>query len=374
MPETSAAENLKWADHPYIHSMSGLRFPRNDKWKGLFPGRSLELFRIFFDDSALDNKVDVELRMICYFTVVNQELDRLPKGDVFVQGFASDIDHALIEHSLYSSTIGQVYESYPLVDRLSFAFGIVSTLVFARNAFVEGMGTGPASAHGGLGQVVDITSLLLRDRPNMLVDESEYGFLRDEMDTKTPASEAFSDDNILTPSTLESADVAEIEEPVQEPIPACSIQPVVPGSKQPLHPRLVQGSTHARFPASSTSAPTPAVIQEDYPDSSEAKEDVLGEYKERCNLMSSRIDYLEQENRQLQIRFVTEQTLNTRTTLSLHAKEIDLCMVQEAFWKLWEAHRRQLNSGLEAHGMEGLSWGANDAGVYLDSLELRKDS
>ncbi|KAI8185006.1 hypothetical protein K4K54_010880 [Colletotrichum sp. SAR 10_86] len=208
----------------------------------------------------------------------------------------------------------------------------------------------------------------------MLVDESEYGFLRDEMDTKTPASEAFSDDNILTPSTLESADVAEIEEPVQEPIPACSIQPVVPGSKQPLHPRLVQGSTHARFPASSTSAPTPAVIQEDYPDSSEAKEDVLGEYKERCNLMSSRIDYLEQENRQLQIRFVTEQTLNTRTTLSLHAKEIDLCMVQEAFWKLWEAHRRQLNSGLEAHGMEGLSWGANDAGVYLDSLELRKDS
>ncbi|KAI8214087.1 hypothetical protein K4K52_002371 [Colletotrichum sp. SAR 10_76] len=184
----------------------------------------------------------------------------------------------------------------------------------------------------------------------MLVDESEYGFLRDEMDTKTPASEAFSDDNILTPSTLESADVAEIEEPVQEPIPACSIQPVVPGSKQPLHPRLVQGSTHARFPASSTSAPTPAVIQEDYPDSSEAKEDVLGEYKERCNLMSSRIDYLEQENRQLQIRFVTEQTLNTRTTLSLHAKEIDLCMVQEAFWKLWEAHRRQLNSGLEAHG------------------------
>ncbi|KAH9232245.1 hypothetical protein K456DRAFT_374315 [Colletotrichum gloeosporioides 23] len=88
--------------------------------------------------------------------------------------------------------------------------------------------------------------------------------------------------------------------------------------------------------------------------------------------MSSRIERLEKENRQLQTRFVTEQTLKTRKTLSLQAKEKDLCMVQEAFWKLWEAHRRQLNSGLEANGMEGLSWGANDAGIFLCSLDHLK--
>ncbi|KAJ0349880.1 hypothetical protein COL154_013454 [Colletotrichum chrysophilum] len=206
----------------------------------------------------------------------------------------------------------------------------------------------------------------------MLVDGSNYGFLRDEMDAESPASEASSDDDIFTPSTSESADVAEIEEPVQEPIPACSIQPVVPQSSQSLHPLLVQGSTY-KYPRNSTIPLTP-VIKEDELDCAEAKEDVLGKYKERCNVMSSRIERLEKENRQLQTRFVTEQTLKTRKTLSLQAKEKDLCMVQEAFWKLWEAHRRQLNSGLEANGMEGLSWGANDAGIFLCSLDLGKDS
>lgn len=221
---------------------------------------------------------------------------------------------------------------------------------------------------------MDITSLLSRDRPNMLVDGSNYGFLLDEMNAESPASEASSDDDIFTPSTSESADVAEIEEPVQGPIPAsaCSIQPVVPQSRQGLHPLLVQGLTY-RYPRDSTIPLTP-VIKEDELDCAEAKEDVLGKYKERCNVMSSRIERLEKENRQLQTRFVTEQTLKTRTTLSLQAKEKDLCMVQEAFWKLWEAHRRQLNSGLEANGMEGLSWGANDAGIYLCSLDLGKDS
>ncbi|CAI0652821.1 unnamed protein product [Colletotrichum noveboracense] len=341
MPEISTVEKLKWADHPYIHALSGLRFPKNDKWKGLFRGRSLELFGVFFDDSALDTQGGVELKMMYYFNVVNQELGRLPKG-VFVAGFGSDVDQSLIQHSLYS-TIGRAYESYPLVDRLHFAFGIVNTLVLARNAFVERMGSGPAPTYGGLGQVVDITRLLSRDRPNMLVDGSNYGFLRDE-----------------------------IEEPVQEPIPACSIQPVVPQSRQSLHPLLVQGSTY-KYPRNSTIPLTP-VIKEDELDCAEAKEDVLGKYKERCNVMSSRIERLEKENRQLQTRFVTEQTLKTRKTLSLQAKEKDLCMVQEAFWKLWEAHRRQLNSGLEANGMEGLSWGANDAGIFLCSLDLGKDS
>ncbi|KAF4884155.1 hypothetical protein CGCF415_v015667 [Colletotrichum fructicola] len=370
MPEISTVEKLKWADHPYIHALSGLRFPKNDKWKGLFRGRSLELFGVFFDDSALDTQGGVELKMMYYFNVVNQELGRLPK-EAFVAGFGSDVDQSLIQHSLYS-TIGRAYESYPLVDRLHFAFGIVNTLVLARNAFVERMGSGPAPAYGGLGQVVDITRLLSRDRPNMLVDGSNYGFLRDEMDAESPASEASSDDDIFTPSTSESADVAEIEEPVQEPIPACSIQPVVPQSRQSLHPLLVQGSTY-KYPRNSTIPLTP-VIKEDELDCAEAKEDVLGKYKERCNVMSSRIERLEKENRQLQTRFVTEQTLKTRKTLSLLAKEKDLCMVQEAFWKLWEAHRRQLNSGLEANGMEGLSWGANDAGIFLCSLDLGKDS
>lgn len=64
MPETSTVEKLKWADHPYIHALSGLRFPKNDKWKGLFRGRSLELFGIFFDDSALDTQGGVDLKMI----------------------------------------------------------------------------------------------------------------------------------------------------------------------------------------------------------------------------------------------------------------------------------------------------------------------
>ncbi|KAF3801788.1 hypothetical protein GCG54_00015007 [Colletotrichum gloeosporioides] len=373
MPETSAAEKLKWADHPHIHSLSGLRFPKNEKWKDLFRGRSLEMFGIFFDDSTPDTQGEVELRLMGYVNVINQELGRLPKGPVFAERFASDVDQSLIEQSFYSFTAKQVYKSYPLGDRLKFVFGIINTLVLARNAFVQRMGTGPAPACGGLGQVVNLTRLLLLDCTYTLVDGSKYGFLGDEMDRKAPASEASSDDNILTPSTSQSVDVAETQEPVQEPIPARSIRPVVPESRQSLHPCLVQGSTHARFLASSTSAPTP-VIKEDGTDSVAAKEDVLGKYKERCNVMSSRIERLEKENRQLQTRFVTKQTLKARTTLSLQDKQKELCRFKEAFSKIWQAHRRQLNSGLEANGMEGLSWGADDAGIYLDSLDLGTDS
>ncbi|KAF0321178.1 hypothetical protein K4K61_007140 [Colletotrichum sp. SAR11_59] len=372
MPEISTVEKIKWSDHPYIHSLSGLRFPKNDKWKGLFHGRSLELFGIFFYDSALDTQGEVEHKLMVYFNVINQELGRLPKGPVSVDEFASDVDQSLVEHSFYFFTIREVYQGYPLGDRLKFVFGIMNTCVLARNAFVESMGTGPAPAKGGLGQLVNITRLLLRDRPGMLVNGSKYGFLRDEMDTKASASEASSDDNILPPSTSESSDVSEMEEPVQGPIPACSIQPVVPRSRQSLHPRLVQVSTY-RYPRNST-IPLAPVLKEDKLDCAEAKEDVLGKYKERCNVMSSRIERLEKENRQLLTRFVTEQTLKRRTTLSLQAKEKELCRVKEAFSKIWQAHRRQLNSGLEANGMEGLSWGANDAGIYLCSLDLGKDS
>lgn len=190
------------------------------------------------------------------------------------------------------------------------------------------------------------------------------------MDTKTPASEASSDDNILTPSISESASVADMEEPVQEPISTCSLQPVVPESSQSLDPGPVQRSTHA-FPTNSTTALTSVI--KDEPDSAEA-EDVLGKDEERCNFMSSRIERLEKENRQLQTRFAIEQTLNKRKTLSFEAKEKELCRVQEAFSKLWQAHRRQLNNGLEGSGIEGLTWGADDAEIYLDSLDLRKDS
>ncbi|KAK2760686.1 hypothetical protein CKAH01_05372 [Colletotrichum kahawae] len=84
--------------------------------------------------------------------------------------------------------------------------------------------------------------------------------------------------------------------------------------------------------------------------------------------MSSRIERLEKENRQLQTRFAIEQTLNKRKTLSFEAKEKELCRVQEAFSKLWQAHRRQLNNGLEGSDIEGLTWGADDAEIYLDSL------
>ncbi|KAI8239662.1 C6 finger domain transcription factor nosA [Colletotrichum sp. SAR 10_96] len=190
-----------------------------------------------------------------------------------------------------------------------------------------------------------------------------------QIDTKTPASEASSDDKILTPSTSNSASVADIEEPVRGPISTSSIQSVVRDSSQSLDPGPVQRALWAICPPNST-IPPPPITKKDNTDSAEAKEDVLGKYKE----LSSRVDRLEQENRQLQTRFVTEQTLKTRTTLSLQAKEKELCMVQEAFWKLWEAHRRQLISGLEANGMEGLSWGANDAGIYLCSLDHGKYS